>query len=318
MNSNLPATDRETAGVVFDVQRGSMHDGPGIRTTVFLKGCPLRCTWCHNPESRRMKPQLGFDPDKCIGCRACGLACANDVHQFVANASGAVIHTVAWQQCLGDGHCVAVCPADALRLYGRTQTVEAIMAEVVKDRVYFAASGGGLTLSGGEPTVQADFCVALLKAARAAGIATCVETCGIGSRNDYERLLPLTDIFLFDYKATGSDLHRELTGVPDDRILGNLRWLHTNGAQIILRCPMIPEVNDSDEHLAAIAAMARELPGLRAVEILPYHNTGVGKYDRIGEERPRIKTFVPDSACRARWRSALLSAGCPDNQLVIP
>jgi len=191
------------------------------------------------------------------------------------------------------------------------------MTEVEKDRTYYLVSGGGLTLSGGEPTAQIDFCAALLAAARAASVPTCVETCGIGRRTDYERILPLTDLFLFDYKATGSTLHRRLTGVPPDRILGNLRWLHAQGAAIILRCPLVPRVNDSAGHLAAIAALARELPHLRAIEVLPYHDTAAGKYERIGKPRPPLDTAVPDAACHARWHHSLLAAGCPAERLVI-
>lgn len=316
MTTAQPIPNHDAEGIVFDVQRGSLHDGPGVRTTVFLKGCPLRCAWCHNPESRQLRPQLGFDVAKCIGCQACASACESDVHHFVAGASGPASHVLRWGQCIAAGRCVTACPTGALQLYGSRRTVGSIMAEVEKDRVYYATLGGGLTLSGGEPTVQMDFCVALLTAARAAGISTCVETCGIGSPQAYEKLLPLTDVFLFDYKLTGAALHRELTGVPPDRILENLRWLHEKQASIVLRCPILPGINDADEHFAAIASLVRELGSIREVHLLPYHDSGRGKYDRIGEPRPSLQTVVPDLSDRNRWRSALLDAGCPDDRLV--
>jgi pyruvate formate lyase activating enzyme len=290
-----------TKGIVFDVQRASMHDGPGIRTTVFLKGCQLRCAWCHNPESQRRRPELGFDAAKCAGCRACAGACAQGVHAF----DPAGRHLVAFDRCIAAGACVAACPSEALRLYGGETTVDEIMRDVVKDRAFYEASGGGLTLSGGEPTVQLAFCLALLRAAKAAGIHTCVETCGFAPRESFEALAPLTDLFLFDYKDADGARHAANTGVSNERILDNLRWLHGQGAAIVLRCPLVPGVNDDDAHLRSIGALRRELPRLAGVDLLPYHEAGFGKYERLGRPRPALGAAAPDAARQAQWRRAI-------------
>jgi pyruvate formate lyase activating enzyme len=293
-------------GIVFDLQRASLDDGPGIRTTVFLKGCPLHCTWCHNPESQKPGPELAFDAAVCTSCQACVTACASGVHTFDATGR----HTVGFDRCIAAGACLTACPSGALRLYGGEQSVEAVMAEVVKDRAFYTASGGGLTISGGEPTLQIEFCLALLQAAKAAGISTCVETCGFAPRESYGALLPLTDLFLFDYKATNPELHAQLTGSSNALVLANLRWLHAQGAAVRLRCPLVPGVNDDADHLRAVAALSTELTGLHGVEILPYHESGTGKYERLGRARPPFAAMVPDSAVLARWRETLSAHGC--------
>jgi pyruvate formate lyase activating enzyme len=293
-------------GIVFDLQRASLDDGPGIRTTVFLKGCPLHCAWCHNPESQKPGPELAFDATLCLSCQACVAACASGVHTFDVTGR----HAVAFDRCIAAGACLSVCPSGALRLYGSEQSVETVMAEVVKDRAFYTASGGGLTLSGGESTAQFEFCVALLRAARAAGISTCVETCGLASRESFEALLPLTDLFLFDYKASDPELHASLTGASNAPILANLRWLHAQGAAIRLRCPLIPGVNDDAAHLEAIAALSTELIGLQGVEILPYHGSGAVKYERLGRQQPRFTGLDPNRAIQDEWREALAVHGC--------
>ncbi|WP_404423393.1 glycyl-radical enzyme activating protein [Nibricoccus sp. IMCC34717] len=286
-------------GYVFDVQRSSLHDGPGIRTTLFLKGCPLRCLWCHNPESQAASPELSFDADKCSSCRACETVCIQKVHTFEGGA-----HRVAFDACEADGHCVAACPNGALRIYGGWRSTESLLDEVEKDRTYYEISGGGLTLSGGEPTVQPEFSLALLSGAKARGIHTALETCGISSWSTYERFLPVTDVFLYDYKATGTDLHRQLTGVDNTSILANLRRLHASGARIILRCPLLPGVNATDDHLAAIRTLRLELRGLE-IDLLPYHDTGNGKYARLGRTVPELATHVPEEAEVERWKAGV-------------
>ena len=346
-------------GIVFDIQRAALHDGPGVRTTVFLNGCPLRCPWCHNPESRTRSPQLGFDADKCSSCRTCADACLEGVHAFdsVLGAFGqadsgmrsevgtggppvreprmtpmfartpgpgvptrfqsnapctfdsAALHLVSWDRCTLAGNCVSSCPSDALRIYGSERAVPEIMEIVRRDKAYYARSGGGLTLSGGEPTSQIDFAEALLRAAKAEGIHTCVETCGFAPRASFERLLDCCDLFLFDIKASDEEKHRELTGVPFGQIRDNLRWLAGRGAKLLLRCPMIPGVNDDQGHLRAIAALSRELP-LEGVELLPYHESGLAKRERIGSRDPFVRPPVPDPGQIAAWRAFLVAEGC--------
>jgi glycyl-radical enzyme activating protein len=296
--------DLATTGTVFDVQRASMHDGPGIRTTVFLKGCPLRCAWCHNPESQAACPQLSFDAERCLGCRECVAACAAGVHHFDEWGR----HLVEFDRCGTRGGCVRACTAGALRIYGETQSVGAVLGEVEKDMAYYRTSGGGLTLSGGEPTMQERFCLSLLRAARRREIHTCIETCGISSQATYEQMLPFTNLFLFDYKATGENQHLALTGASTHSILENLRWLHNQGAHIVLRCPIIPHVNDDIDHLGAIAGLKRDLPRLLGVELLSYHNAGASKYERIGRVRPALPTELPARQMEARWRAQLKEA----------
>jgi pyruvate formate lyase activating enzyme len=292
-------------GIVFDIQRASLHDGPGVRTTVFLKGCPLRCVWCHNPESRTLGPQLRFDADKCAGCRSCANACEARVHRF--DAAGR--HLVAWDKCVLGGACVPACPSDALGIYGGEWSVGEVMRIVLRDRAYYDRSGGGLTLSGGEPTSQIGFAEALLRAAKAAGIHTCVETCGAGPRASYARLLDCCDLFLFDCKASDEKKHRELTGASLGQIRGNLIWLASRGAKILLRCPLVPDINDDEAHLRAVASLSRNLP-LEGVELLPYHDGGLAKRRRIGWQEPGVRLAAPGPDRIAHWRSVLAAEGC--------
>ncbi|MEI6085333.1 MAG: 4Fe-4S cluster-binding domain-containing protein [Verrucomicrobiota bacterium] len=236
----------EPAGIVFDIQRTALHDGPGIRTTVFLKGCHLRCCWCHNPESWEFKPQQNF---------------------------------------------------------GREMNVAQVMAVVRRDVRYYARSGGGLTVSGGEPTAQFDFCLALLTAARRDGIHTCLDTGGYAPIGDLLALLPMVDLFLWDYKATGAELHEKLTGVSPELILDNFDTLYHHGAKIRLRCPLVPAVNDSPEHFAAIRRLRRQYPRLDGVDLLPYHASAAGKYDALNLPRPAFATPIPEQ--EALWKSQL-------------
>lgn len=295
------------SGIVFDLQRASFHDGPGLRTTVFLKGCPLRCAWCHNPESQSLRPQLGYTAEQCISCQSCVDACASGVHRFDAGGR----HGVAWDTCRATGACVRTCPSGALQLFGSRQEVDEILAIVLRDRAYYESSGGGLTLSGGEPTVQIDFAEALLREARARGLHTCVETCGFGRREDYARLLGCTDLFLFDFKASDEARHLAYTGAPLAPVLANLRWLAAQGARILLRCPIVPGCNDDLDHFRAIARLRSELP-LEGVELLPYHDSGVAKYGRIGRAFPSIRPPIPTPEQFASWQ-VLVEADCRDS-----
>lgn len=296
--------DAAASGVVLDVLRCSLHDGPGIRTTVFLKGCPLSCIWCHNPESRVRQPVLWFNEGRCSQCGRCVAVCAHGVHRVDGPK-----HAIDRSRCIACGACAASCPAQAMEIKGRRMTVGQVMAEVLKDAEYYRSSGGGVTLSGGEPMLQFEFSLALARAAREQGIHTAMETSGMGREQEYLAIAPWIDLFLFDYKDTDSDRHVQHTGVENRRILQNLDRLCAAGARILLRCPLVPGVNDSDDHLAAIAALRKRYPGLVGIEVMPYHAMGNEKARRVGMP---VTLDLPNAgaADKQRWQTALASYGC--------
>lgn len=265
-------------GIVTDIHRASVVDGPGIRTTVFLKGCPLQCIWCHNPETQRHRIQLAFDSEKCSGCGDCVPVCPQAA---ITIAEGKA--SVNRSRCDDCGTCTAVCPDGALYTYGKPMTDDEVMTQVLKDRSYYDSSGGGLTLSGGEPMAQPEFSLSLLRKCRNAGIYTALDTTGLMSRKSCERTLEVTNLYLFDYKATGDELHRRLTGVSIKPILETLEFLLANEAAVILRCPLIPGVNDQVEHLNAIWELEQRYPSLQGIDLLPWHTMGNSKYSRIGK-----------------------------------
>ncbi len=292
-------------GRITGIQRFSLHDGPGIRTTVFLKGCPLQCWWCHNPETQRTGPELAFTAETCIGCGDCVDVCPRRGQHL--DDQGRSIDRSACTVC---GACAEACPAGALELVGREVAVAEVIAEVERDRPFYRQSGGGLTLSGGEPLIQAEFACALLTAARAAGLHTCVETCSHVDPAVLDRVLPLVDLFLCDFKETDSARHRTWTGVGNERILANLRRLHAGGARMRLRCPIIPGLNDRAGHFAGIAALARELPGIDGVELMPFHRLGEGKLNRFGITGMRKESAeTPGPETVRGWIDALSAQG---------
>jgi len=292
-------------GLVFDIQRCSLHDGPGIRTTVFLKGCPLACLWCHNPESISPAPELSFLEDRCTRCGACVQICPRRAHQV---ADGR--HLIARACCAACGTCVAACPNQALRIVGEEMEADDVLGVAARDRAYYDRSGGGLTLSGGEPMLQFDFTLALLRGARARGLHTCLDTCGLASQEQFAQVLPFVDLFLFDYKATDPEQHRALTGATNEQLLEALAFLDARGAAVVLRCPLIPGVNDSAEHLAGIAALAARFPRVVGVEVMPFHTLGREKARTVGREVNLRDVPTADDATVARWLSALHELGC--------
>ena len=267
-------------GVVFDIEKFAVHDGPGIRTVVFLKGCPLRCFWCHNPESQEVQSEISFQPEKCVGCGYCARICPADaVHNGVFDRA----------KCIRCGKCTEQCYAGARKLIGRRMNVEDVLSEVLKDKLFYETSGGGMTLSGGEPMSQFEFTLELLKQAKAAGLHPAMETCGLAPVERYLAVVPNVDFFLFDIKETDPVRHREYTGVPMAPIHQSLFALDQVGAQSILRCPIIPGLNDREDHFHAIAALANRLHHVQAINILPYHPLGNSKLKRLG----KIESWTP-------------------------
>lgn len=256
-------------GIITDIHRTSVVDGPGLRTTVFLKGCPLRCLWCHNPETQRHGIEPMLDTDSPAGT------------------------------------------TPVPRFYGKKVTVEDVVREVVKDRAYYEATGGGVTVSGGEPLAQPEFAMGILKQCRDFGIHTTLDTCAFAPQETLKRTLACTDLYLFDYKATGDDLHLRLTGVRLQPILDNLALLIASGARVHLRCPMIPGVNDQPDHLEAIVKMERRFPSLEGIDILPWHKMGVAKYGRLDRTSdPSLPQANASNADKNRWRTFFSDAGC--------
>lgn len=307
-------------GRLFDIQRFSIHDGPGIRTTVFLKGCPLRCWWCGNPESIGPDPILSYVPDQCIACGDCVPACPESALSLPGPAgkspAGAERGAAGRQavldrhRCTNCGRCAARCDAKALELVGREATVTDVLDVVLRDRAYYEASGGGLTLSGGDPLFQPQFTEALLRGAKAQRLHCCVETAGYALWGAVRGLLPLVDLWLFDFKETDPRRHEQYTGKPNTLILENLSQLHDAGARIVLRCPLIPQLNARTEHLDGIVALTRRLPRLQGVELLPYYDLWRAKLKRFGLESLLPATVKPpDHATVESWRDYLRQRG---------
>ncbi len=273
-------------GRITAIKRFAVHDGDGIRTTVFFKGCSLRCLWCHNPETLSPHTQLAFYAHKCVECGACAALC--HCHTFQEGA-----HQIDRAACTQCGRCVEACPQEALALYGQETTVEALLAILLQDRAYYESSGGGVTLSGGECLLQADFCAALLQRLQAAGIHTAVDTCGAVPRAAFDKVIPYTDVFLYDVKAVDEAVHRACTGHSSRQILENLHYLDRSGQAIEVRIPYVPGYNDGEKQ--NILALLRQLTHVVRVRVLPYHRYAGSKYLALGMPNT-LPERLPDDA----------------------
>ena len=285
------ATVHET-GLIFDVKRFAVHDGNGIRTTVFFKGCSLACIWCHNPEAISRESELFEFPSRCIDCGACVQACAHGAHSI--DAAGR--HRFDRTRCAEEGACVASCYADALVLAGRRYGVDELMGVIEEDRGFYEASGGGVTFSGGEPYAQPGFLAEVLKRCRSAGIGTAVDTAGNVPWSAIAATIPYVDHFLFDVKHLDSRVHRAVTGARNDLILENLRRLSRTSVPIEIRIPVIPTINDDAAHIAALGRFLAGTDNITAVRLLPYLKLAGSKYRNLGrpDTMPAVDTPSQD------------------------
>ncbi len=263
-------------GSIFDIQRSSFVDGPGLRTTVFFKGCNLHCLWCHNPEGQKHEPEMMLYKNKCTGCGRCREVCPDHL-----------------ESCTLCGKCALYCPHDARMICGKEMTVDEVLCEVRKDLSFYEATGGGVTFSGGECMLQIDFLTELVKACKEAGIHTAVDTAGDVPWKYFEKLLPYTDLFLYDVKLADREKHKMYTGVYNLRILMNLRRLATRENDILVRVPVIGGVNDTEKEMRAIADILKECK-IRTVELLPYHKMGEHKFAALGREAQIFATPAPE------------------------
>jgi len=291
-------------GIVFDIQRFSIHDGPGIRTTVFFKGCPLNCWWCHNPESQAVGQEMVFQARRCIRCGTCETVCP----QGAIAGDGDLAYTDE-EKCVLCGTCVESCYAEAREIAGREMTLAQVMMEIERDVAFYDESGGGVTFSGGEPLLQRDFLYSLLQACKEREIHTTLDTCGFGAWETLDSIRGFVDLFLYDLKLMDGTRHRKYTGVSNELILTNLQMLSARGHNIILRMPIIPGINDDDDNVHQTGEYAAAMLRLNRVDILPYHHTAVDKYKRLRKSYELSEVRPPSNERVARIAQSLQGFG---------
>lgn len=282
---------KELTGLVSDIQRFAIHDGPGIRTIVFLKGCPLHCVWCQNPETIAPRPEIMLIPNNCIGCGKCLEVCPNGSITF---DSTGVVHINDRDRCLlpACGKCQEICYANAINISGRYLTVSEVIDEVERDREFFERTGGGVTFSGGEPLAQPHFLRELAEAAKLKKLHTAIETCGYAHWESVQPIFEFMDLVLYDLKLMDSEDHRRHTGVPNQSILENLQHIDLMGIPIRIRLPLVPGLNDTSKNIRMTAAFAASLANLEALDILPYHRIGESKWGQLGRSY-KLHDVVP-------------------------
>ncbi|WP_308894967.1 glycyl-radical enzyme activating protein [Candidatus Desulfosporosinus nitrosoreducens] len=293
-----------TKGNIINIMKYSIHDGPGIRTAVFFKGCPLNCQWCHNPESQRYDQELFYWPDRCIGCGQCLANCPNGA---IRTLSGKL--EFRRDLCKVCGACCKVCHAGARSLVAKRMSVSEVMAEVEKDLIFYDESGGGVTFTGGEAMMQPAFLAELLKACRKKEIHTAVETCGFVKPEILQTISAEADLFLYDLKLMDSQKHQAYTGAANDLVLANLRWLAERQAEVLVRVPVIPGCNDDQENLHQLGEFLTSLPRVKELHLLPYHRAGVDKYKRLGREYLLPEVQAPENEQMERIKETLEEYG---------
>ena len=283
-----PYSDVEKKGLVFNIQRFSVNDGPGVRTIVFLNGCPLRCKWCCNPESQQLKPVVMFKEQNCVGCGNCEVVCPTGASNL--NVPGKIDHT----KCITCGKCVEVCYHRALEMSGKEMSVEDLMVELYKDRIVYKRSGGGITVSGGEAFVQHEFLLELLKTCKSLGWHTAIETTGYTTTEVLDEVVPYLDLVMMDIKHVDPEVHKEYTGVSNERILENALYISHLAKEMIVRVPVIPGFNSDKNVIAAIAKFTTYLHNVKELHLLPYHDLGSNKYAMMGKEYELQGTKTPE------------------------
>lgn len=291
-------------GIIFDIKRYAIHDGPGIRTTAFFKGCPLRCLWCCNPESYKTATEIIYTESRCIHCGSCQVVCPNDAIKISKNKL-----EIIRENCSGCNICALECPANALELSGKAYSVKELLIEVEKDSTFYYKSEGGITVSGGECTMQPEFLLSFLKKCKENYFHVTIDTCGFVEWNIFKKIIEYVDLVLYDVKITNEEKHIKYTGKSNKLILENLKKLSKIGIPIIIRIPLIPGFNDSKKEVSAIADMVSKLKNIQEVNILPYHRLGESKHTRLGNEYKMKDIKPPNDVCLEKAKSVFLSKG---------